>query len=84
MGQWPSGLAGARPIAQGEMPLSIRGLVQPVKACEALTAQDGVQRDHRKVTQGLMAHPVVPRSGSAKPLLDDVAEANRAWLPWLP
>ncbi len=74
---------GVQPVAQGEIPLPIRGLIQSVKAYETLTVQAGMERDRRKVVQALMAHPLVPGWGTAKPLLNDLAAANRSWLPWL-
>jgi 6-phospho-beta-glucosidase len=65
------------------MPLSIRGLVQAVKAYESLTVQAAVEGSPRIAMQALMAHPLVPSWEVAKPLLDELLQANRSWLPWV-
>lgn len=74
---------GAHPIRFGEMPLGIRGLVQAVKAYESLTVQAAVEQSRRLVYQALMAHPLVPSWGVAKPLGDALLEANKPWLKWV-
>jgi 6-phospho-beta-glucosidase len=75
--------AGAHPIRYGELPLSVRGLVQAVKAYESLTIEAAVEGSRAKAAQALMAHPLVPSWEVAKPLLDELLAANRPWLPWL-
>jgi 6-phospho-beta-glucosidase len=73
---------GPHPIRIGEIPLPIRGLIQSVKAYESLTVEAAVQGSKRIALQALMAHPLVPSWSVAQPLLDDLLEANRPWLPW--
>ena len=73
---------GPHPLRLGAIPLPIRGLIQAVKAYESLTVQAAVEGDRRIATQALMAHPLVPSWGVAKPLLDELFAANRPWLAW--
>jgi 6-phospho-beta-glucosidase len=74
--------AGAHPIRFGPIPLAIRGLIQAVKSYESLTVQAAVEGSKRLAMQALMAHPLVPSWDVARPLLDELLAANRAWIPW--
>lgn len=73
---------GPHPIPVGPIPLPIRGLIQAVKAYESLTVQAAVEGSKRIALQALMAHPLVPSWEVARPLLDELLAANRAWIPW--
>jgi 6-phospho-beta-glucosidase len=73
---------GPHPIRFGEIPLPIRGLIQSVKAYESLTIAAAVSGSRPLAMQALMASPLVPSWEVAKPLLERLLEANRAWLPW--
>ncbi len=73
---------GAHPIRLGAMPLPIRGLVQAVKAYESLTVQAAVEGSRRVAMQALMAHPLTPSWVVAKPLLEELLEANKPWISW--
>jgi 6-phospho-beta-glucosidase len=73
---------GAHPLRVGELPLPIRGLVQAVKSYESLVVQAAVEGSPRVALQALMAHPLIPSWGVAKPLLEELLRANRPWLPW--
>jgi len=73
---------GAHPIRMGAIPLQIRGLIQAVKAYESLTVQAAVERSKKTALQALMAHPLVPGWETARPMLDELLAANRAWLKW--
>ncbi len=73
---------GAHPLRMGALPLPIRGLVQAVKAYESLTVQAAVEGSRRVALQALMAHPLVPSWEVARPLLDELLEANRRWIHW--
>lgn len=55
-----------------EMPLSIRGLVQAVKAFESLTVQAIYEGSYDKAVLALMAHPLVGQYDVAKAMLDDM------------
>jgi 6-phospho-beta-glucosidase len=73
---------GPHPIHFGELPLSIRGLIQSVKAYESLTVAAAVQGSRMLAMQALMAQPLVPSWEVAKPLLERLLEANQPWLNW--
>jgi 6-phospho-beta-glucosidase len=73
---------GPHPLRMGAIPLPIRGLIQAVKAYESLTVQAAVEGSQRMAMQALMAHPLVPSWEVARPLLEELLAANRAWIPW--
>lgn len=68
--------AGARPLPIGAMPLSIRGIVQAVKAHETLTIEAALTRRRDVALQALLAHPLVGDLDVAEPLLDELLEAH--------
>jgi 6-phospho-beta-glucosidase len=73
---------GAHPLHFGALPLPVRGLIQAVKAYESLTVQAAVERSKRVALQALMANPLVPGWEVAKPLLDELLQANKHWIDW--
>ncbi len=73
---------GAHPIRFGQIPLSIRGLIQAVKAYESLTVRAAIEQSKDLALEALMAHPLVPSWEVAKPLFDELMTANRPWLSW--
>jgi 6-phospho-beta-glucosidase len=73
---------GPHPIRIGEIPLGIRGLIQVVKGYESLTVEAAVKGSWQLALQALMSHPLVPAWDVAKPLMEQLLEANRPWLPW--
>jgi len=75
------GPSGVRPVGGAPLPLSVRGLVQQVKAYEQLTVEAAVTGDRRAAFLALLNHPLVPGAEAARGLLDDILEANRAYLP---
>jgi len=72
---------GATPQVMGHMPPQIRGLIQAVKAYEELTIEAAITGDLNIARLALMAHPLVPSWDVACALLNDLLEANRAFLP---
>ncbi len=75
--------SGPHPRRMGQIPLPIRGLIQAVKAYESLTVKAAVERSRTAALQALMAHPLVSCWEKARPLWEDLAAANRPWIPWL-
>jgi 6-phospho-beta-glucosidase len=73
--------SGAHPLVIGEMPLSVRGLVQAVKVYEELTVEAAVTGSRQAALLALVAHPLVPTADVAEKLLERILEANRAYLP---
>jgi len=73
--------AGITPVAQGKPPHTVVGLVGAVKNYESLTVQAAVTGCRDTALLALLAHPLVGDYDVAKPLLDKLLEANKAFLP---
>jgi len=73
--------SGPHPLTIGEIPLSVRGLIQQMKAYEQLTVEGAVRGDYDACLLALANHPLVPNVDAAVRLLDRILEANRDWLP---
>ena len=73
--------SGAYPLVMGEMPLSVRALIQTVKTYELLTVQAAVEGSRDAAILALANHPLVPTIDIAEKLFDRILEANREWLP---
>lgn len=72
---------GAFPLANGLLPIHVRGLVQHVKAYEALTVAAAVSGDRTKALMALLNNPLVHDVETAQRLLDDLLEGHRQHLP---
>ncbi len=72
---------GATPLAVGELPPEISGLMQHVKAYEVMAVEAGVYGDRSKALQALANHPLVPSVRVAKQLLEDLLSLNIDHLP---
>ena len=72
---------GAHPLQIGHTPLSIRGLLQNVKAYEQLTIEAAIKGDYDKALLALTIHPLVDSATVAKQILDDILAENRDYLP---
>lgn len=72
---------GAHPLAIGDVPMEIRGLLQAVKSYEELAVRAAVEGSKKVALQALVAHPLVPSFTVAKDLLDRILEANADHLP---
>jgi len=73
--------AGIFPLHLPEIPHSVWGLVAAVKNYEQLTVEAAVTGSRDLALQALMAHPLVGDYDVAEPLLAEMLEANRAFLP---
>ncbi len=73
---------GAHPLPMGALPISVRGLVQAVKAYETLTVRAAVQRSRKLAMQALVTHPLVGGYDIAEPMLAELLEANKKWIDW--
>ena len=69
------------PLPVGPMPLSVRGLVQTVKAYEQLTIQAALTGDRGTAIAALMANPLCASYDKATAFFDRVLANERAWLP---
>ncbi|MDO5346114.1 MAG: 6-phospho-beta-glucosidase [Lachnospiraceae bacterium] len=72
---------GASPLRDAEVPAHFLGLVEEVKAYEILTIEAAVSGDRKKVLLALMNHPLVHEVRDARKMIDEMMEANKAFLP---
>lgn len=72
---------GARPMSFKSFPDSVWGLIAAVKNYESLTVEAAVHGDRNKALMALLAHPLIMDYDLAKPMLDDILEANKEFLP---
>jgi 6-phospho-beta-glucosidase len=73
--------SGATPFAIQDLAPEVRGLMQMLKAYEQLTIRAAMSGSYDAAIQALLPHPIVMAYDIAKPLLDDILEANRPFLP---
>jgi 6-phospho-beta-glucosidase len=71
----------AEPLPVGPMPLSVRGLVQAVKAYEQLTIQAALTGSRETAIEALMVNPLVGSYSKASRFVDRVLENERPYLP---
>ncbi|MHA7848944.1 6-phospho-beta-glucosidase [Serratia sp. D1N4] len=72
---------GTHPLAFGQLPESMHALTQQVKAYERLTIEAAVHGNRRSALLALVTNPLIANAQIAQPLLDEVLEANQAYLP---
>ncbi|QNK56636.1 6-phospho-beta-glucosidase [Paenibacillus sp. PAMC21692] len=72
---------GPTPIPLRTIPEHVTGLLHAVKTYESLTIQAAITGDRGIALQALVHHPLVPSVTVAKALLEEMLEANRAYLP---
>jgi len=59
----------------------VKGLMRAVKAYEKLTVRAAMEGDRDVALEALMAHPLVGDIAKALPLLEDMLEANKEYVP---
>lgn len=72
---------GIQPITIPNFPEEVIGLISAVKTYETLAVEAAISGDKNKALQALMAHPLVGDYDIAKPLLDEMLEAHKMYLP---
>jgi 6-phospho-beta-glucosidase len=72
---------GIHPYPVTNIPALTWGLISAVKNYEQLTVEAAVQGDKEKALFALLAHPLVGDYDIAVQLLDELLEANKAYLP---
>jgi 6-phospho-beta-glucosidase len=72
---------GARPLPVAPLAPDMLGLVEHAKAYELLTARAAKSGDRTAALRALMANPLVGDYERAKPMLEDLLEQSRAFLP---
>lgn len=73
--------AGIHPLPAAPLPPVCFGLLAQVKMYELLTVAAAVRGDRVAAYQALLAHPLGPPADRVQPLLDDLLDTNRAYLP---
>ncbi|KYG35943.1 6-phospho-beta-glucosidase [Priestia endophytica] len=72
---------GPKPIAVGDLPVHVRGLVNSIKSFEITAAEAAVSGDYKKALLAMTINPLVPSDTIAKKILDEMLEAHRENLP---
>ncbi|WP_042349933.1 6-phospho-beta-glucosidase [Bacillus massiliigorillae] len=72
---------GPKPIAIGDLPVAVRGLVQQIKSFERVTCDAAVTGNYRTALLAMTINPLVPSDVVAKQILDEMLEAHKAYLP---
>jgi 6-phospho-beta-glucosidase len=72
---------GAHPIEQKPLPHAVRGITQTLAEYQRLAAVAAWDGDRADAVRALVAHPFVPTLAVAEELYDDMAHANRDFLP---
>ncbi|MEN7366839.1 6-phospho-beta-glucosidase [Bacillus safensis] len=72
---------GPKPIAIGDLPVAVRGLVQQIKSFERVAVEAAVTGDYETALVAMTINPLVPSDDIAKQILDEMLEAHREHLP---
>ncbi|HDX9587110.1 TPA: 6-phospho-beta-glucosidase [Bacillus pseudomycoides] len=72
---------GPKPIAVGDLPVPVRGLVQQIKSFERVTIEAAITGDYHKALLAMTINPLVPSDKVAKQILDEMLEAHKKYLP---
>lgn len=72
---------GIKPIGLKNYPKEVVGLISAVKNYEQLTVEAALTGDKDIALKALLAHPLVREYDIAKPLLDEMLEAHKEYLP---
>jgi len=72
---------GPKPIAIGDLPVPVRGLVQQIKSFERVAAEAAVTGDYDLAVLALTINPLVASDSLAKQIVDEMLEAHKNYLP---
>lgn len=72
---------GPKPIAVGDLPVPVWGLVQQIKSFERVAAEAAVTGDRNLAVLALTINPLVASDTLAKQIVDDMLEAHKKYLP---
>jgi 6-phospho-beta-glucosidase len=72
---------GVFPVPAAPLPPECGSLIFSVKAYEILTAQAAVEGNRIAAYRALLTHPLGPSAEKIKPLLEEMLEINRPYLP---
>ncbi|WP_028043025.1 6-phospho-beta-glucosidase [Candidatus Stoquefichus massiliensis] len=72
---------GIKPLNLRDYPQSVCGLIAAVKNYESLTVEAALSGDYNIALKAMLAHPLVREYDIAKPLLDEMLEVHKDYLP---
>ena len=72
---------GPQPVPVGSLSPAALGIVQLIKAYELTAARAAVTGDYGQALLAMTMHPFVQSEAIAKPLLDELLQAHRPYLP---
>ncbi|GEM02897.1 6-phospho-beta-glucosidase [Halolactibacillus halophilus] len=72
---------GPKPIAIGDLPVAVRGLVQQIKSFERISAEAAVTGDIDLAVLALSINPLTPSDTVAREIVDEMMEAHKDYLP---
>lgn len=72
---------GPKPIAIGDLPVPVRGLVQQIKSFEQVASEAAVTGDRNLAILALTINPLVASDTLAKQIVDEMLEAHKEYLP---
>ncbi|OIJ12098.1 6-phospho-beta-glucosidase [Anaerobacillus alkalilacustris] len=72
---------GPKPIAIGDLPVPVRGLVQQIKSFERIGAEAAVTGDYNTAVLAMTINPLSPSDTIAKQIVDEMMEAHKEHLP---
>ena len=75
------GANGAEGIAVGDLPAGVASIMRRIVDVQELTVAAGLTGDRKLALQAMRLDPMVTDWDVAKPLLDELLEVNRSWLP---
>lgn len=72
---------GPKPLAIGDLPVPVRGLVQQIKSFERVAAEAAVTGSYDLAVLALTINPLVASDSLAKQIVDEMLEAHKKYLP---
>ncbi|MFE7061346.1 6-phospho-beta-glucosidase [Sutcliffiella sp. NPDC057660] len=72
---------GPKPIAVGELPVPVQGLIQSIKSFERVTIEAAITGNYETALLALTINPLVGSDKIAKKILDEMLEAHKVYLP---
>jgi 6-phospho-beta-glucosidase len=72
---------GPKPLAIGDLPVAVRGLVQQIKSFERVAAEAAVTGDYNTALLAMTINPLVASDTTGKKILDEMLEAHKEYLP---
>lgn len=72
---------GPQPIVVGELPASIKGLIQQMKGFEQLVIRAAISGNYHDAYTALLMNPLITDEKLAKIVLDELLEAHKELLP---